>query len=191
MNEPAKKELKSIDWSQQSFTANGKKYLLEKQVSIQRAVYAEAARIEMETGLRLGKTTESWQKIWNLLNDKEKSHFADISVIVYDHLRSFNNFLQDVHPVLKVAACFINEENEDRRIINDDIVNKKVEDWMEEGITMSSFFLLVLSFLRIEAEGLKSITDRISEIAQEVMTKLSTNELEVEIPSMHTSESSS
>lgn len=186
------KQLRSIDWNQQSFTANGKKYLLEKHLSIQRAVYAEAARIEMESGLRLGKYTEDWQKIWDLLNDKDRSHFADISVIVHDHLRSFNNFLQDVHPVLKVAACFINEENEDRRSINDDLVNKKVEDWMEEGITMSSFFLLVLSFLRIEAEGLKSITDRISEIGKEVMAKLSTGELETEIKiNTPTSESSS
>lgn len=173
MNE---KQLKSIDWSQQSFTANGKKYLLEKQLSIQRAVYTEAARIELESGLRFGKYTEDWQKLWALLNDKEKSHFGEISVIVYNHLRSFNNFLENVHPVLKIAACFINEENEDRRSINDDIVNKKIADWIEEGITMNSFFLLVLSFLKTEAEDLRSITNHISELTKEVMEKLSTKE---------------
>lgn len=178
MNENVK-ELKSLDWSQQSFNANGKKYLLEKHLSIQRAVYAEAARIELESGLRFGKYTEDWQKLWNLLNDKEKSHFGDISVIVYNHLRSFNNFIENTHPVLKIAACFINEENEDRRSINDDLVNKKVNDWMEEGITMNSFFHLVLSFLRIEAEGLKSITDHISQVAKEMVEKLSTNVMEI------------
>jgi len=172
----SEKTLKSIDWNQQSFMANGKKYLLEKHLSIQRSVYTEAARIEMESGLRFGKYTEDWQKLWTLLNDKEKSHFGEISVIVYNHLRSFNNFLENVHPVLKIAACFINEESEDRRTISDDIVNRKVNDWVEEGITMNSFFLLVLSFLKTEAEDLKSITNHISELTKEVMGKLSTKE---------------
>lgn len=161
-------QLKEINWNEQSFEANGKKYLLEKNLSIQRAVFAESAKIELESGLRLGKYTEDWEKIWNMLNSPDKSHFADIAIIVHDHLRSFNNFLQDVPAILKLCACFINSEDEDRRYINQDIVNAKIEDWTKEGLSMKSFFLLGLSFLEAEAADLRSITDHISQLKEKM-----------------------
>lgn len=169
-------QLKEINWNEQSFMANGKKYFLEKNVSIQRAVFAESAKIELESGLRLGKYTEDWEKIWKMLNSPDKSHFADIAVIVHDHLRSFNNFLQDVPAILKLCACFINSEEEDRRYINQDMVNAKIEDWTKEGLSMKSFFLLGLNFLAAEAENLKSITDHISSLNGQVMEMMAKSE---------------
>ena len=58
-------QLKTINWNEQSFIANGKKYFLEKELSIQRSVFAESAKIELESGLRFGKYTEDWKKIWD------------------------------------------------------------------------------------------------------------------------------
>lgn len=162
-------KLKTIKWNEQSFIANGKRYFLEKELSIQRSVFAESAKIELESGLRLGKYTEDWKKIWDMMNAPDKSHFADIAVVVHDHLRSFNNFLQDIPPVIKLCACFINADGEDRRFINEDMVNAKAEDWIEEGLSMRSFFHLALSFLAAEAEDLKSITDHISQLKETII----------------------
>lgn len=162
-------QLKTINWNEQSFIANGKKYFLEKELSIQRSVFAESAKIELESGLRFGKYTEDWKKIWDMLNSPDKSHFADIAIVVHDHLKSFNNFIEDVHPVIKLCACFINAEGEDRRFINQDIVNAKAEDWIAEGLTMRSFFHLALSFLAAEAKDLRSITEHISQLQERII----------------------
>ena len=138
------KELKSINFQEKNFTANGVEYVIESQMSIQRSVYAEAAKIEMEGGMQLGKQLDDWKKLYELANQQK---FADIVVLAYNNMRGFKNFFESNHPVLKLCACFINSADEDRRYITDDLVTKKINDWSEEGLSMKSFFLLALTFL--------------------------------------------
>lgn len=165
-------KLKSVDLSQKSFTANGKAYFIENEISIQRSVYAEMAKLELEKGIRVGSSTDDWQKVYDLANAQK---FADIAVLAYNNRRGFKDLLTNTHPILKLCACFINEENEDRRYISDDAVTKKVNDWAEEGFTMSGFFMLALTSLKEEVASYKSVTQTISEIIEELKTSESQN----------------
>ncbi len=163
------RELKQIDFSQKSFTANGVEYFIEKEISIQRSVFAEAAKMELEAGIKVGKWEEDWAKVYDLANQQK---FADIVVLAYNNRRGFRNFFEDASPVLKLCACFINAADEDRRFINDDLVAKKVKDWTEEGITQASFFAFAVAFLKTEAESSKSAMQSISELQNELREKM-------------------
>ena len=162
------KELKTIHFKDGSFTANGVHYFIEKDISIQRAVYAEAAKMELESGKKVGKQIEDWIQVYDLANQQK---FADIVVLAYNNRRGFKNFFEDISPVLKLCAVFINAEDEDRRYINDDLVQKKVKDWEEEGISQQSFFALALALLKSEVEGSESAMQSISELIKKLGEK--------------------
>ena len=171
-------ELKNIDIKENSFTANGKTYHIETEMSIQRAVYAEAAKIEMEGGMQLGKQLEDWKKIYELANTLK---FADIAVMAYNNMRGFKNFFETNHPVLKLCACFINKSDEDRRYISDDLVKTKIQDWSEEGLSMRNFFLLALTFLKADTENYKNATESILRLVKDFNQNVNEDKLNIAI----------
>lgn len=154
-------ELKQINWAEKQFTANGKTYHISTQYSIYRSVYAEEAKIEMETGVRVGRTMSEWQTVFELLN---AGKLAEASVHAYNQMKAINGFYERPDPVLRLAACYVNYEGEDVRTISDEIVNQKKIDWAEEGYTIQSFFLLALTFIAEETADLKNITHHISNL---------------------------
>ena len=170
--------LKSIDLSETSFIANGCEYFIERDISIQRSVYSEAAKIELESAVKVGKQLEDWVKVYELANAQK---FADIVVLAYNNRRGFKDFFETHSPILKLCACFLNAKDEDRRYINDDLVNKKIADWSEEGISMQSFFALALTFLKFEVEGYKSATESILTLIKEFNEKVGAGELNIPI----------
>lgn len=153
--------MKAINWKEKKFEANGRTYYISGQMSIGRSVYAEEAKIEMESGVRVGKTTESFSKIYELLN---KGKQADAAVECYNHIKAIDGFFERPAPVLRLCACFINHEGEDTKYINDSLVAEKVKDWSEEGLAMDSFFQLALIFIYDETADLKKFTGLISEV---------------------------
>jgi len=170
--------LKTINTEDKSFTANGVEYFIETDISIQRSVYAEACKIELENGLRAGKWMEDWVKVYDLANAQK---FADIVVLAYNNRRGYKDFFKNHPPVVKLCAVFINAKDEDRRTITDDMVEKKIADFVEEGISMQSFFALALSFLKVEVQGYQNATRDILELIKEFGTKLSANALSTPI----------
>ena len=170
--------LKTIDLTQPSFIANGEEYYIEKDISIQRSVYAEAAKIELESGLKVGKQLEDWVAVYDLANQQK---FADIVVMAYNHRRGFKDFFEKHPPVLKLCSCFLNTKDEDRRYINDDLVERKIKDWTEEGISMQSFFALALTLLKIEVEGYRSATADILKLIKDFNEKVNAAELNTPI----------
>jgi hypothetical protein len=163
-------KLKTLDLNEKSFTANGVEYFIESEISIQRSVYAEACKIELENGLKAGKWLEDWVKVYDLANEQK---FADIVVLAYNNRRGFKDFFKNHPAVVKLCAVFINAADEDRRTITDTMVDKKVNDWVEEGITIQSFFGLALSFLRIEVTGYQNATQAILEMVKAYQKDLS------------------
>lgn len=171
-------KLKTIDPAETSFIANGQKYFIESELSIQRAVYAEAVKMELETGLQLGKQLDEWIKLYDLANQQK---FADIVVMAYNNRRGFRDFFKSHMPVLKLCACFMNTEDEDRRQITDDMVNKKVADWQEEGISINSFFRHALTSLRAGLGDSGNGTQAISDLIKEYNQKVSAEETDTRI----------
>lgn len=171
-------ELKTLDLTKKTFTANGTEYFIESEISIQRSVYAEAAKFILEKGMSVGKQTEDWKKVYDACNNNK---LADVAVIAYNNMRGFKDFFEDHSPVLKLCACYINAKDEDRRYMSDDLVNKKVKDWSEEGLSMRGFFLLSLALIKKEVEGYESATRDILEKIKEYNEMIQEEKLNIPI----------
>ncbi len=135
----------------ETFTANGKKYIIEEKLSIARAI--ESSKIELELfDMNVSSFKTTLISIYNDLNgtNAEKTiKFADGAVKVHNLINKMNKaFTIDTMPVLRYCALFINEESEDRRIITDQMITDKINDWQEGGYDLSSFFLLLLSLVK-------------------------------------------
>jgi hypothetical protein len=163
------KEPKKINWAEKVFQANGKNYFISPSISIGRAVYLEEAKIELETGVRVGQTTEGFLKIWNLL---QAGKFADAAVETYNRMKAVENFTERPNPVLRICACFLNREDEDITTINEEMVRSKIVDWKAEGVAMESFFTLALIFLTEETSDLKNFTKEYSNVLQNTLKNL-------------------
>lgn len=177
-------QLKEINWLEKQFEANGKKYVISPKLSIQRSVYAEEAKIELETGVRIGQTFEGFRKIYDCL---QEGKFADAAVETYNRLNAIDSFFQRPLPALRLCACFLNTENEDPRTIDDAMVQVKIEDWQAEGISMNSFFLLAVSFIKSETTEFESMSERLEGLVQEFTAKMVMKEVEEQIPNIPTS----
>lgn len=132
------------------FEANGNKYVIEDKLSIMRSI--EASKLEFELfDLNTRTVKNELISAYNDLNgsNKEKTvKFADGAVKIHNLVNKIEKNLsfKDV-PVLRYCALYINKEGEDRRTIDDERIEQKINDWQEAGLEMSGFFLLVLSVL--------------------------------------------
>ncbi len=173
------KDPKKINFAERMFTANGKNYFISTSVSVGRAVYIEEAKIEMETGVRVGQTTEGFIRIYDLLN---AGKVADAAREAYNRAMAVDTMLNRPSPALRICACFMNREGEDIRGITEELVMSKIEDWKAEGLSMESFFTIALIFIAEETADLKSFTKKLEqEIAENFKRKLAQGELSTPI----------
>lgn len=161
-------QLKHIDFDKKSFVGirkvndGGKikeieiEYFIESELSIERAVWKEHFCLVLERGIAVGKQTDDWQKVFELSGQHGKDN--EIAVIAHNNLIGFKDLFENRPTILKLCALFINTRDEDRRFIGDITINEKISDWHEGAIAYSSFFLLAINFLSIEAANYKKAT---------------------------------
>lgn len=135
-------ELKKIDPSLGFFQANGKTYKIEKSLSIERYSFYQRFEIELGYGSSFQDLYGAMSNAYNLLN---QGKMADASVALYNAMRGFAELEKKEPHVLKYCALFINTDDEDRRVITDDMISAKIKDWQEEGLEVASFFQLALN----------------------------------------------
>lgn len=133
-----------------TFNANGKKYTIEDALSIARAI--EASKLELEmfdvSVNNIKNTLAQAYRDLNGDNPEKTIKYADAAVKIHNLIsRVDKGFKLEENPVLRYAALFVNYENEDRRTISEESIRNKIQDWNEEGIEASGFFLLVLNVL--------------------------------------------
>lgn len=125
------------------FVANGKKYFLEPQISLER--FKAMSQYEIEISF-----ATSFKKLWKDLNDLRamlnKAEFVDSAVKLRDIMEGLHrvNDARNHHPILWYCTLILNTEDEDRRAVDEKVMNDKIKDWEEAGIPISSFFELVL-----------------------------------------------
>jgi len=161
-----KNNLKRLDLTGglSSFMANGKKYFIESTMSIERYTKFQQLELELSFNLSFKQLFDTLNTVYDLLN---KGKLADASVHVYNAMRGFANLEEKEPFVLKYCALFINEENEDRRIITDDMITKKIEDWQEEGYAIQDFLALALYSIPDYIKSYQKHIQNISEKNQE------------------------
>jgi hypothetical protein len=144
-----------------SFEANGKKYTIEKNLSIARAISLNKIEIEITHNVTVEVLKKELVAVYNSLN---KGNFADSSVKVYNLANGIDKITKiEEMPILRLCALFINEENEDRRTITDEQISTKINDWQTEGLMIEPFFTLAISLLPNVHAHYKQLIQRFSE----------------------------
>jgi hypothetical protein len=153
-------ELKKIDFQQGWFMANGKKYIIESGFSIERYAFYQKYQIELGYNCTFDKMFQEWERVVMLAN---KLQFSDIVIIAYNMSRAIAKLDEKEPAVLKLCALFVNEENEDRRTITEDMITAKIRDWQEEGIDVGDFFTLASNTITGFITAYKKVSQSISQ----------------------------
>lgn len=157
------KQLKILDPNSRSFEANGKTYFVETQLSIER--FHDYQIYEKEAGFSMD-FKGMWQQLAEMRKELNAVKFVDAAVRLDNLLTGMSKIQEKEHVLLKMCALFMNTEDEDRGVINDDMISAKIEDWKNE-YDVQGFFTLALNtingFLQIYAEQHQTISAAVGE----------------------------
>ncbi len=137
------KTLRELPVSTTSFVANGKEYRVHKSVSFDRWEAYEILQVEIGLARSYQQLIDGLREAYDLVNQVacSKPVFADLAVLLRDMIIGTTLVGEKQTPaVLKMCALFINREGEDVRFIDEATIESKVEDWRNEGISMTFFF---------------------------------------------------
>jgi hypothetical protein len=154
--------LKQIDLNKKKFTANGVEYLIEGALSFERFLMYQ--KLQLEVGYETGfyGVFKGLEKAYTSCNDGK---LADASVIIHNLMNGIKTVDNRRVPMLELVCLFINSKDEDRKVINDDMIQQKISDWEAEGLDMMPFFQLAVSsiknFSSVYTEFTQSILEQI------------------------------
>lgn len=163
--EPKSKEVKSLDPTVSSFTANGKTYHIERNLSVDRWIRKQELEIELGFGVEFGEMRENWNKVYNIISDRN-GKLGDIAVIAYNMSNGISRSFDRQPQILKFCALFMNLEDEDRRTISDEQIEVKINDWRKEGLGIDGFFAFSLSLIKDFRDDYLKATENASVILE-------------------------
>lgn len=152
-------QLKRIDFEKGVFVANGTTYFIESDMSIARFRQYQMLEKEAAFSTTFAAMFAELRAIYDLMNDIQ---FVKAAVKL-DNLMSGVKKLEEKEPtLLKMAALFINTEDEDRTTITKDQISKKIEDWATE-YDVRDFFHFALNTIQGFTEIYKNVTQATSQ----------------------------
>lgn len=159
--------LKQIDLNKKKFTANGIEYFIESGLSFERFLMYQ--KLQLEVGYETGfyGVFKGLEKAYNSCNEGK---LADVSVIVHNMMKGIKTVDERRVPMLDLVCLFINTKDEDRKIINDDIIQQKISNWEAEGLDMMPFFQLAVS-------SIKNFSNVYTEFTQNILEAIKANPL--------------
>lgn len=136
------------------FQANGKTYFVEPELSIQRFREKQKLDLEIAHNTSFKKHYDGLKEMWDMLNELK---LADATVQLRDILDGLVRLddKHDNHPIFKYCALILNTKDEDRRRVDEKLVDEKINDWEEEGIPVRSFFFVALGTISGLADTLR------------------------------------
>jgi len=166
--------VKKLDLSKPFFEANGKKYTVSKSLSVERWKYFEDFQALVGFGRSFDDVFQNVKKAYEALQHPK---IADASVILHNILIGVKEKLDKRHhPALMICALFINAEDEDQRVYDEDIMNRKIEDWQKEGYDVNDFFSLAWNLVPSFIENYKDVLQNISNQATKKKSSASKDE---------------
>jgi hypothetical protein len=153
-------QAKDIDISVKEFIANGKRYFIEDHISLDRLIKMELIEVELGYGRSLSEIMATQVAA---MNDINKQQQGEAYIKLYNNVRSMEQMQQRMPYVLRFCALIINEENEDRKVITEDMINNKISDWRKEGLKPEPFFTITAKSSPGFLELYKKLTQNISQ----------------------------
>lgn len=125
-----------------TFTANGEKYTVTDSFAIGRLSFVSL----LEEELAMFADRESCHKVMldamALMNDMKH---GDAYAIMYNKVHSDRENAKTIHYTLRTCAAFINYEGEDLRKLTEQDIQRKINDWSEEGLDVRPFIAFAMS----------------------------------------------
>lgn len=138
-------ELKEIDPKTTSFTANGKEYIVESKLSIERFIAFQKLEVEFAYNTGFGGVMRSLNKGIDLLNKQQWVEAAVELSNTRDIMKKSTESKRQ--PAIDLCSLFINTKDEDRRFITDQMLSDKQNDFELEGIPMDFFLHLAANLV--------------------------------------------
>lgn len=165
-NEPG--QLKNIDLKKPMFTANGKEYYIESQMSIERYCEWQVLEKELAFGVDFEKMYGNLKKLYTMINKQE---FANAAVALNTMITGVSRIKDQEPTILKMVALFINEKNEDRTKWSQDNYVTKIQDWKTEGIPIQDFFALALTLVPGLSDAYNTAMQAVTDASPDTMQK--------------------
>ncbi len=125
------------------FEANGKKFVIEPELSFNRFAKMKEFLIEFGYSKDFDSLFSEMKKTWELLDG---SHFAHACTTLWNCMEGALNIKGKFDISFKICALFCNYIDEDKTVYDEAIEKNKIEDWAKE-YAVTGFFLLANSLL--------------------------------------------
>ena len=167
-------EAKRLNLEEKTFVANGRTYHVTQHVCIDRFIEFERLQAHAGFGIDFKNIYEKLGKAYEHMN---KNKLADAAVIIHNLANGIGENLNDrAHPILNMCALFINREDENAGVLDEDLMEAKIEDWKAEGYAMNDFFQLAFNYVDGFIPAYNEIIQSISEEAEKVLSSTGKSE---------------
>lgn len=147
-----------------TFEANGHKYVIESSLSIERYIAFQKIEVEFAYGVGFLGVYQGINKGIEYLNGQK---WVDAAVTLSNVRDSIGQLDKKRVPALDMCGLFINRVDEDRRVITDQMLLDKQDDWEKEGIPADFFLTIAVNLVRGYKEVLKQGVSSISTNGQQ------------------------
>ena len=160
-------ELKKLDLSQSSFEANGLTYYIKDTLSVERYRWFEKYQVTFGFAREFKQIYDMLNKSVDLANKGKGLEAWNIIFNLKEEIGK-NNLDNRMHNGMFICALFIVEDGEDLTAWDEQLANKKIENWNKEGYDVNSFFQLAANLVTGYIDILDSIFQSTSEIAAQM-----------------------
>lgn len=148
--------VKHIQPTDNSFMANGRKYLIHNSLTVERFERFEDLQIQVSLGVDFRTLHGNIKEAYDVLNSRE-GRLADASVILNDVLQGVSRIRNNRPvPTLMLCTLFICREGEDRAKFDEAEAIEKINDWRAEGYSVADFFSLAFNLVSGFEEALNA-----------------------------------
>ena len=150
-------EIKRLDFSKDSFIANGKEYFIRNTMTVERFSQFEKLQNHYAFGLSFSQIHD---KLKDAVDFANKGKGVEAWNVIFNLKEGIVYRIEDrMHPALLLCSLFMVTENEDITKWDEQLAKHKIEDWKKEGIDINDFFQFASNFV----SGFIKIYDEISQ----------------------------
>lgn len=137
-------KLKTFNPADGKFECGGKTYFIHQSLSFERYEKLREFTIEMGYSATFAQIFDNLRRAWEKLNENK---LADGAVIVHNIMNGIQRLEQKHDVAFRICALFINEENEDATIYDEEKQTEKIDAWGRE-YEVSPFFDVAISLVK-------------------------------------------
>lgn len=163
-------ELIRIDFEKGVLKTPDHEYHIATTLSVDRYMQFELLQCGAAYGVTFADMHDTWLKIEDALNKVKFVEAAAIIANMKEALIKGND--KKKHLVMQICALFLNEKDEDVRVWKQEVMDAKVQDWLDSGVCYEDFFRLTVNVVPRLLTVLQETSQAISSLETETEKKV-------------------